>query len=326
MQSAFIKPRPLIPGGTIGIFSPSGALNSDRLTAAVSTLEAQGYRVKVAAAATHEWRYFAGTDDERVASFHQMVADPSVDAMMMSRGGYGMSRLLHLIDWQAVATSAKVFCGFSDFTAFNCAALAKANLITYAGPGAASDFDWRGDINDETSKNAAGHQFMAANCWPALAGKGISAGPYAVARSTDGTDGTSEYAPQEIVGSIFGSNLSLFSHLVGTPYLPQIEGGILFFEEIAEEPYGIERMLLQLYHAGILQKQKALIFAEFTDCEPASGRYAYTMAHVVETMQTLLPYPVLTGLPFGHVAKKLTIPYGAEATLKISDGSFLLSF
>jgi muramoyltetrapeptide carboxypeptidase len=319
MPSPFSKPNPLKLGGTIGIFSPSGALSNERLSAGVATLEAQGYRVKVAPAATNEWRYFAGTDDERLASFHQMVADPTVDAMMMSRGGYGLSRLLHRIDWQAVAASKKVFCGFSDFTAFNCAALAKANYITYSGPGAATDFDWRGDVTNETPENAADHAFMVAHCWPALAGERVDTGPYECAHSHT-------YRQQKIVGPIFGSNLSLFSHLVGTTYIPNIEGGILFFEEIAEEPYAIERMLLQLFHAGILQKQRAMIFADFTDCEPSSGRYAYTMAHVVETMRELLPYPVLTGLPFGHVAKKLTIPYGAEAMLNIENGSFSLTY
>ncbi len=316
MPSQFFKPhspKPLLPGGTIGVFSPSGALSNDRLASGIATLEAQGFRTKVAAAATNEWRYFAGTDDERLMSFHQMVADPSIDAMMMSRGGYGMSRLLHRIDWQAVAASKKVFCGFSDFTAFNCAALAQANYITFAGPGAATDFDW----STTTPESAADHAFMAAHCWPALAGERVNAGPYECAYA---------YEPQTISGQIFGSNLSLFTHLVGTPYMPNIEGGILFFEEIAEEPYAIERMLLQLFHAGILQKQRAIIFADFTDCEPSSGRYIYTMAHVIETMRTLLPYPVLTGLPFGHVAKKLTIPYGAEATLCIRDGSFSLSY
>lgn len=276
-------------------------------------METQGYRVKVAQAATNEWRYFAGTDDERLASFHQMVADPTVDAMMMSRGGYGLSRLLHRIDWQAVAASRKVFCGFSDFTAFNCAALAKANYITYSGPGAATDFEW----NHETPESAADHAFMVAHCWPALSGEPTNAGPYECVHA---------YEPQTITGPIFGSNLSLFSHLVGTPYMPNIEGGILFFEEIAEEPYAIERMLWQLFHAGILQKQIALIFADFSDCEPSSGRYAYTMAQVVETMRELLPYPVLTGLPFGHVAKKLTIPFGAAATLSIARGSFSLAY
>lgn len=317
MPSPFSKPNPLKPGGTIGIFSPSGALrgepNKERLSSGVATLAAQGYRVKVAPAATNEWRYFAGTDDERLASFHQMVADPTIDAMMMSRGGYGLSRLLHRIDWQAVAASKKVFCGFSDFTAFNCAALAKANYITYSGPGAATDFDW----NLETPQSADDHAFMVAHCWPALEGKQVNTGPYECAHA---------YAQQKIIGPIFGSNLSLFSHLVGTPYMPNIEGGILFFEEIAEEPYAIERMLLQLFHAGILQKQRAMIFADFSDCEPSSGRYAYTMVHVLETMRSLLPYPVLTGLPFGHVAKKVTIPYGAEATLSITQGSFSLAY
>jgi muramoyltetrapeptide carboxypeptidase len=317
MPSQFTKPKPLLPGGTIGIFSPAGALsgepNKERLSSGVATLEAQGYRVKIAPAATNEWRYFAGTDDERLASFHQMVDDPTIDAMMMSRGGYGLSRLLHRIDWQTVAESRKVFCGFSDFTAFNCAALAQANYLTFAGPGAATDFDW----NRETPEAATDHAFMVTHCWPALAGERVDAGPYECAHA---------YEPQTITGPIFGSNLSLFSHLVGTPYMPNIEDGILFFEEIAEEPYAIERMLLQLFHAGILQKQRALIFADFSDCEPSSGHYAYTMAHVVETMRELLPYPVLTGLPFGHVARKLTIPYGAEGVLSITQGSFSLSY
>jgi muramoyltetrapeptide carboxypeptidase len=313
MPSQFTKPVPLKPGGTIGIFSPSGALTNERISSGLATLESQGYHVKIAPAATNEWRYFAGTDDERLASFHQMMNDPTVDAMMMSRGGYGLSRLLHRIDWQAVAASKKVFCGFSDFTAFNCAALAKANYITYSGPGAATDFDW----SRETAESAADHAFMVAHCWPALEGAQVSAGPYDCAHA---------YEPQTITGPIFGSNLSLFSHLAGTPYIPNIEGGILFFEEIAEEPYAIERMLLQLFHAGILQKQRAMIFADFSDCEPSSGRYAYTMAHVVETMRELLPYPVLTGLPFGHVAKKLTIPYGAGAILSIGQESFSLNY
>lgn len=313
MPSIFSKPNPLKLGGTIGIFSPSGALTGERISSGVATLEAQGYLVKVAPAANNEWRYFAGTDDERLASFHQMVADPTIDAMMMSRGGYGLSRLLHRSDWQAVAASRKVFCGFSDFTAFNCAALAKANYITYSGPGAATDFDW----HRESPKSANDHAFMVAHCWPALAGERVDAGPYECAHA---------YEPQTITGPIFGSNLSLFSHLVGTPYLPNIEGGILFFEEIAEEPYAIERMLLQLFHAGILHKQRAMIFADFSECEPSSGRYLYTMELVVETMRALLPYPVLTGLPFGHVAKKLTIPFGAEATLSIGDRSFSLGY
>ena len=281
--------------------------------AAIDALKARGFRVINAADTDKQWRYFAGTDEERLASFHTMLADPSIDAMMMVRGGYGWSRLLHRIDWSAVAASRKTFVGFSDFTAFNLAALALSNLITFAGPGAAIDFGGA----EAPPETQADHAFMEAHCWPALAGEPVSAGPF---------NDSFTYRPRTISGPLWGSNLSLLTHLVGTPYLPNIDGGILYLEEIGEAPYAIERMLLQLFHAGILQKQKALILADFSDCLPEPDRFPYAMEHVVETMRELLPIPVLTGLPFGHVAKKLTLPYGAIATLSIAPGAFTLNY
>ena len=309
----FTAPKPLQPRGSIGLFAPSGVANLSRLNAAIETLRTRGYRVVNAADTDAQWRYFAGTDEQRLLSFHAMLADPSIDAMMMVRGGYGWSRLLHRIDWNLVATSRKTFVGFSDFTAFSLAALSQSNLITFAGPGAATDFAG----GEDTADKLADHAFMEAHCWPALAGEAISAGPF--------TDSFT-YRPRTISGTLWGSNLSLLTHLVGTPYLPNIEGGILFVEEIGETPYAVERMLLQLFHGGILQNQKALILADFTDCEPEPDRFPYSMEHVVESMRELLPIPVLTGLPFGHAAKKLTLPYGAIATLGISPGSFTLSY
>ena len=284
-----------------------------RMQAAVTALAARNFRVKVAPEVDMQWRYFAGTDDERLASFHTMLADDSLDAMMMVRGGYGWSRLLHRIDWDAVATSCKTFVGFSDFTAFNLAALTQANLITFAGPGAAIDFGGADD-KPETQND---HAFMEAHCWPALAGEPVIAGPF---------NDSFTYPPRSIVGPLWGSNLSLLAHLVGTPYIPDIEGGILFLEEIGEAPYAVERMLLQLFHAGILQKQKAVILADFSDCDPEPDRFPYAMSHVVETLRELLPIPVLTGLPFGHLAKKLTLPFGAIATLHIAPGLFSLDY
>ena len=283
------------------------------MSAAIAALAKRGYRVVVAPETQMQWRYFAGTDEQRLDSFHTMLADPTIDAMMMVRGGYGWSRLLHRIDWNAVAASQKTFVGFSDFTAFNLAALAQANLITFAGPGAAIDF---GGAEDKP-ETQADHAFMEAHCWPALAGDSVSAGPF---------KNSYAYAPNTLSGALWGSNLSLLAHLVGTPYMPNIEGGILFLEEIGEAPYAVERMLLQLFHAGILQQQKALILADFSDCEPEPDRFPYAMEHVVETMRELLPMPVLTGLPFGHVARKLTLPFGAVAELRILPGTFSLHY
>ena len=307
------RPRPLPAGGTIGLFAPSGVIDVERHEKSVVHLRSVGFKVVVAEEATAHYRYFAGTDEQRLASFHQMLADPSLDAMMMIRGGYGWSRILHRIDWNLVASAQKTLVGFSDFTALNLAALAKCGLISFAGPGAAIDFGGA----DDPGAVQADHAFMDAHCWPALRGDPVYAGPF-----------NCEHArgEQRIEGPLWGSNLSLLAHLVGTPYLPAIEGGILFLEEIGEQPYAVERMFLQLLHAGILQKQKAIILADFSDCDPEDGRFPYSMVHVAETLRDLLPIPVLTRLPFGHVPRKLTLPFGAIGTLDIRAGEYSLAY
>ncbi len=312
-SSRYALPRRLQPGATIGLFAPSGVINVPRHEQSVARLESLGYRVVVAAEAANQWRYFAGTDDERLASFHRLLADPAIDALMMIRGGYGWSRLLHRVDWNLVAAVSKPLIGFSDFTALNLGALAKANLVTFAGPGAAIDFGGA----DDKAEVQADHAFMEAHCWPALRHEPATAGPYSSAHN---------YSPQQLRGPLWGSNLSLIACLTGTPYMPDIEGGIMFIEEVTEPPYAIERMFLQLFHAGILQKQRAIVLADFSDCEPEPGRFPYSVEHVTETLRSMLTIPVLTGLPFGHVAKKLTLPFGADATLTIAPDQFTLSY
>ena len=313
----YILPKPIPQQARIGVFSAAGAVVSERLEKGVRAFEILGHRVIVAPAATLQWRYFAGTDAERVASFHALLADTTLDCLMMARGGYGLSRLLHLIDWDLVRAANKPIVGFSDFTAFNLAALTKCNLITYAGPMAAVDFPdlFNADIDAETKTEL---QFMNAHCWPVLRGEAI----------THTVAGAHPYAPQIHIGTLWGSNMSLVSHLVGTPYMPDIDGGILFIEEIDEDPYAIERMFFQLFHAGILQKQRAILLADFTDCDPVGSRFAYGMEHVLETLRNLLgdTIPVLTNLPFGHVPRKLTLPFGAQASLKIEASSYTLRF
>lgn len=311
-SSRFTLPRTLPAGGTIGIFSASGAANATRVACGVAKLEALGYRCVIAPHANDSYEYFSAPDDVRLADFHHLLADPRIDMMMMSRGGYGLSRIVHRIDWQAVATCKKILCGFSDFTAFNLAALTQSNCITLAGPGVATDF---GDI-EKTDLQRANHAFMQSHFWPVAHGEEII-----VDVSCD-----HPYAGQSIKGAIWGSNLSLLCDLGGSPFIPNMTGGILFIEEIGEKPYVVERMFLQLFHAGILSQQQAIVLGEFTDCEPALDRYPYSMVQVINTLRALLPIPILTALPFGHVARKLTIPYGADATLDIVDGGYRLSY
>jgi muramoyltetrapeptide carboxypeptidase len=301
-------PRRVAGPATVGIFAPSGFVDPEALARATAHLAALGHRVVVAPQTSARWRYFAGTDAERVDGLHGLLADSSIDILMAARGGYGWSRLLDRIDFDAVAASDQVIVGFSDTTVFSLAALTKARRLTFAGPMAAVDFG-NGNVSP----------FMERHFWSVLARSEYSLDPVAC---------THGYTPQVIEGPLWGGNLSLLAHLVGTPYFPDIAGGILFVEEIAEEPYAVERLFFQLHHAGILARQKALVLADLDDCLPAAsaGRYPYSMAEVVETLRCLLPYPVLTGLPFGHIHQKATLPLGGSAAVHITRTGYRLDF
>ena len=301
-------PRALPEPGTIGVISPSGRVDEKALAKGVAYLEDLGHRVVMAGAASEPWRYFAATDEERVAAFHQLVDDPSVDMVIGARGGYGLSRLLHRIDWNRVAASGKIYVGFSDFTAFNMAALACANLVTFQGPMLAVDFGR--DVPPDT--------FSEQHFWMAVT---------AASHRIDDIACEHGYDPRRIDGTLWGGNLALLVHLAGTPYFPAIEDGILYVEDVGEQPYAIERDFMQLYHAGVLGRQRALVLGDFADCEPTNTpRYPYCMDEVVESLRQMLPFPVLTGLPFGHVAKKVTLPFGAQGTLFIREKGYSLRF
>jgi muramoyltetrapeptide carboxypeptidase len=294
----------------VAIVSLSGAVQAERLSAGIARLQALGCTVDAGEHVTRQWRYFAGTDDERLAAFNEVLAGDA-DIVFFSRGGYGASRLLHRIDWSKVAMSRKIFCGFSDITGFSLAALARSNYVTFSGPLAAVDF---AQTDDVPARNFTEAQFIAL-----LAG-GQSGYTYPECVSNIAHEaGTIE-------GTLWGTNLALVAHLIGTPYMPGIDDGILLLEDIGEEPYAVERMVWQLKHAGILDRQRAIILGDFSDCEPAANtRYAYSMAEAIETLREIAPCPVLTGFPFGHVPKKVTLPMGARASIAVAGPRYLLS-
>lgn len=300
-------PRRLPEPAVIGVCAPSGRVDEAALVSGVAYLGELGHRVVVPDETLHAWRYFAGSDDERVAGFHALVDDPSIDLVIAARGGYGITRVLPYIDWSKVAASGKAFVGFSDFTAFNMAAYACSNLVTFHGPMLAVDFG-RPELDTFTEQHF----------WMALS---------RASHRIEDIDCEHGYDPRRLDGLLWGGNLSLLAHLVGTPYFPSIEGGILYVEEIAEEPYAVERLFMQLHHAGVLARQRAIVLGDFSDCVPTNPlRYPYSMEEVVETLRTLLPIPVLTGLPFGHVPRKVTLPFGAPGTLSIHAHGYSLRF
>jgi muramoyltetrapeptide carboxypeptidase len=300
------RPRAPSSPATIGVFALSGSVDPARLDQGIGWLQGAGHRVVTAPETRLAWRYFAGTDAERLAGFHRLLDDPSIDLMLAARGGYGISRLLADIDWKRVGASRKAFAGFSDFTAFNCAALACADLATLHAPMLASDF---GDAEPD----AFMLRHFAATTWGARDSQTVAC--------------EHGYPQGSVAGTLWGGNLSMLAHLVGTPYLPAVDGGLLYVEEIAEDPYAIERLFLQLHHAGVLPRQAAILLGEFTDCVPNNQqRYPYSMAEAIETLREIAPCPVLTGLPFGHAARKLTLPFGMPAELSLGTNEYSLSW
>lgn len=301
-------PKKLKKNASIGIFSPSGFIQDDsQLQLAVNYFQSKNHDVTVSRHARSKWKYFSATDTDRLSDFHELLKDDSIDVIMSSRGGYGWSRIIHKLDYAAIKKSDKIFVGFSDFTLFNSAVLQKNKQITFHGPMACPDF-----------KADSISSFTETHFWKLLSSSSLSIPSIAC---------NHPYHSQTITGPIWGGCLSLLVHLLGTQYFPKIENGILFIEDVNEQPYHIERMLFQLFHAGVFSKQFMIVFGQFNNCVPTSLSNApYTMDDVMETLRNLIDIPILTDFPFGHVKEKLTIPYGGMAAFSIKKDSYSVKF
>ena len=282
---------------TVGIVAPSGFLPDggviDR-TAQVFT--ARGWRVQSGDSCFERHERFAGTDELRAAEMQRFCTDRSLDLVLSARGGYGITRILGELDFEAIRKAGRVICGYSDFTAFNLAYLARVGGWSLHGP-SATDFG-----------AVAPHAPTLDTFFATLDARGCDA-RFAV----DGPDGRH-------AGVLWGGNLALVTALLGTPYFPRVRGGILFLEDVAEPAYKIDRMLVQLEQAGVLQRQKAIVLGHFEPITPMPNDNGFSLDSVVARLRARLAVPVFTGLPFGHVAHKLTLPFGVRAELQVVDG------
>ena len=289
--------KKILEGVTAAIVAPSGyAPETSDVARAISRLESFGCRVRNFYDPASKHQRFGGTDAARAAQLHAAASDPDIQIIFALRGGYGMSRLLPAIDLTALAASGKLFVGHSDFTALQMALLAQTGAVSFAGPMICIDFS-----RDEPSAFTLG-EFM--QC---------------VTRTTHQLAFASGNNPQvDASGVLWGGNLTMLTHLIGTPYLPKIEGGILFIEDVNEHPYRIERMLLQMHYAGLLN-QKAILFGDFSSYALNDYDNGYDFETMLAFLRERLGIPILTGLPFGHTRDKATLAVGAQARLQ-SDG------
>jgi muramoyltetrapeptide carboxypeptidase len=292
-----------VAGQGLLLFSAAGALRSAvALRRAATRLHRLGFAVEIDEAATARMQRFAGDDDARLATLER-VAAARPEVALATRGGYGMTRLLDRIDWQRIAAGVAAgtrWVGMSDMTSFQMGLLAHADGITWAGPLACDDFG--------RSAAEGGVDEVTASCFvEAMSGELEAVG----FRTEPGFDGLA------VRGTLWGGNLTVFNSLLATPHWPRIKGGILFFEDVNEHPYRVERNLLQLHQAGVLDAQKAIVLGAVSGYRKSPLDRGYSLASVVARIRAVTQTPIVTGLPFGHIATKVTLPVGARVRLLV---------
>ena len=293
----------------IYIYSPSGAVRDKAaFKRGVRRLEWLGHEVEVDAAALVSHTRFAGDDTTRLAAIHRAAAS-GADVALISRGGYGLTRILGGIKYKTVAKAIErgtQFVGLSDFTAFQLAMYAKTGCTTWAGPALCEGF---GVSNPDD---------IMEDCFnDMLTGQGEGTG-WRQDREPVNNDLSIRNA------TLWGGNLSMVSALLGTPYFPEVKGGILFLEDVGEHPYRIERLLTQLLHAGVLSRQKAIVMGQFTEISLTSHDKGFNLKSVLAWLRNQTKTPILTNLPFGHVSTKVLLPVGIKTDLVVEKRDVLL--
>ena len=278
------------------VHAPSGVeLRTAALKRAQQRLAALGFAVTLDPSVRARHQRFAGDDAARLATLYR-VADAAPSVALACRGGYGLSRLLDRIDWPRLARAAEQgtrWVGHSDLTALQLGLLAHTGTTSWQGPMACEDF---GRSDDEGGVDEVTQDSFAEAMSGALEAVGF--------RTEAGFDG------REGRGLLWGGNLAMVVSLLGTPHWPKVKGGVLFLEDVGEPPYRVERLLLQLHQAGVLQRQQVVLLGAFSGWRKSPLDRGYTLKTVVAHLRSVCSTPILTGLPFGHVPTKVTLPVG----------------
>jgi len=304
----------------IYIYSPSGAVRDKAaFKRGIRYLQSLGHDVEVDPDALTSHLRFAGDDDTRLAAIHRAAAS-GADVALITRGGYGLTRILGGIQYKALAKAIERgthFVGISDFTALQLALLRKTGSPTWAGPALCEGFGVA--VDADAVPPTTGPDDIMEDCFnDMLLGQGEGSG-----WRQNREDGMRDVRINN--ATLWGGNLTMLASLVGSDYFPEVKGGILFLEDVGEHPYRIERMLTQLLHAGVLARQKAIVLGQFTEYKLTPHDKGFKLQSVVQWLRTQTKTPILTNLPYGHVQTKVLLPMGTKSDL-VSEGRDALLF
>jgi muramoyltetrapeptide carboxypeptidase len=295
------------------LVNPSGAIfESEPYEIAREAMTALGFRVKMGAHAHDRYGHLAGKDEDRAAELNEMFRDPEVNGIFCLRGGSGAARILDMLDYKSIARNPKVLLGYSDITAFLLAIYAKTGLITFHGPVATSTWD-EFSLKYFNEILIEGKSSEFANP------------PKPEDELVQTEDRTRTINSGKASGILAGGNLAVLTGLVGSQYLPDWKGKILFIEDVGEKIHRIDRMMSQLKLAGVLDQLSGFVVGKCTRCEWVGDYGSLTLEEVIDHYIKPLSIPAFSGAMIGHIEKKFTVPIGVEATIDADRGTIMLN-
>ncbi len=294
-------PPYLQQGDTIGIVCPSGYMPYEKAETCIATLQQWGFKVKVGKTLGNQYNYFSGTDEERLADLQSMLDDVEIKAILCGRGGYGLSRIIDLINFDAFVRNPKWIIGFSDITLLHGHINQLFGIATLHSPMAAA-------FNDGGFENE-----YVSSLYKAIVGDKVS---YTCAPHPLNKNG-------EVEGELIGGNLSIVAHLIGTQSAyKNTEGKILFLEDVGEYLYNIDRLFIQLKRSGLLDNLAGLIIGGFTDMKDTVipfGSFGSNVYSIISHHLSTYTYPVCFDFPVGHQTNNYALKVGGRYQLNVSD-------
>ncbi|MDO8548953.1 MAG: LD-carboxypeptidase [Ignavibacteria bacterium] len=305
-----IKPRRLKEGDTIALAAPGSYISEEELQDCIKNLQSLGFKSVYNESILYKTGYFSGNDKQRAKELMEMFSREDVDGIMCARGGYGCSRILPLLDYDAIKNNPKVLIGYSDVTALLYGIHSKTGLVCFHGPVGISTFN-------EFSTNYFKDVLISPHDKLELISKPEENKPEPVTI----TSGKAE-------GELIGGNLSVVVSLIGTEYDVDTENKIIFLEETTEEPYRVDRMLTQMLMSGKFDKAAGIALGIFDNCEPKkenpSFKNSFSLMEVLFDRLSGLGIPVVYGLSFGHIKNKFTLPFGIKVELNTDEKKLTL--
>jgi muramoyltetrapeptide carboxypeptidase len=298
-----IVPPFLRPGDTIAIVCPSGFMAREKAQTCIDTLQQWGYKVRIGATLDSDSEnYFSGADEQRLADLQHALDDTAVNAVLCGRGGYGLSRIIDALDFTSFRKTPKWLIGYSDITVLHAHVFAQCNTATLHSPMA-------GAFND---------------------GGAVSEGVLSLRRALAGEPAAYTCAIHQFnrhgktTAPLAGGNLSMLAHLIGSPSDMDTKGKILFFEDVGEYLYNLDRMLRQLKRSGKLAHLAGLVVGGFTELKDTTRPFGATAEAIIRDVVSEYDYPVCFGFPVSHTQDNVALKIGVAHTLIVSDEPTLL--